>query len=79
MKTTRSRCKKRDQRRAGPEFKVVRIECRPTHDAQQRMQRLYALFVECATKGRTVSSIVDSSPADEVLIDGPRRLHPESC
>ena len=56
-------------RRTGPELRVVRVDCNPGPDAQDRLRRLFTLLVKCAARARLPvpeqDSLSDASPAED--------------
>ncbi len=50
MKETKRQRKPTKSGRAGPEPRVVRIDCDPGPDAEDRLRRLFTLLVKLATK-----------------------------
>ena len=53
MADTRNRDKPRNPSRAGPELGVVRVQCNPAPDAQDRLRRIFSLMVKYATRDGT--------------------------
>ena len=50
MKETKRQRKPTKSGRAGPELRVVRIDCNPGPDAQDRLRRLFTLLVKLAAR-----------------------------
>ena len=64
MADTRNRDKPKNSSRAGPELGVVRIQCNPAPDAQDRLRRLFTLLVKYATGDGTTSQEKDAAIED---------------
>ena len=52
MEETRRQRKPMKSGRAGPEPRVVRIDCNPGPDAQDRLRRLFTLLVKLAARDK---------------------------
>ena len=52
MEETKRQRKPMKSGRAGPEPRVVRIDCNPGPDAQDRLRRLFTLLVRLAARDR---------------------------
>ena len=50
-------------RRTGPEPRVVRVDCNPGPDAEDRLRRLFTLLVKYAARDR-VPALAKDSPSD---------------
>ena len=55
--------------RTGPEPRVVRVDCKPGPDAQDRLRRLFTLLVKYAARDRLPvperDTPADASPAED--------------
>ena len=64
MEETQRQRKPTKNGRAGPELKVVGIDCNPGPDAQDRLRRLFTLLVKLAAKDRP-DSVEEGSPSED--------------
>ena len=70
MEETRRQRKPTKSGRAGPEPRVVRIDCNPGPDAQDRLRRLFTLLVRHAAKDRLPVPGNDSTSEDRAGAEG---------
>ena len=64
MANTRNRDKPRKTSRARPELGVVRVQCNPAPDAEDRLRRLFTLLVKHAA-GNGITPPEQKSPLEE--------------
>ena len=64
MADTRNRDKPRNPSRAGPQLGVVRVQCNPAPDAQDRLRRLFTLLVKHAA-GNGIAPPERKSPLED--------------
>ena len=62
MKDNKRRDKPKSSGRAGPELRVVGIDCNPGPDAEDRLRRLFVLLLKLAARDDQRPHQSDSSP-----------------
>ncbi len=70
MEETRRQRKPERGGRAGTELRVVRIDCDPGPDAEDRLRRLFTLLVKLAAKDRLPVPGNDSASEDRAGAEG---------